>query len=131
MADETEIFLKIIVNSKQHSIADISSLLGVEPSFSMALGEIKKNGRVCDTNFWTFSSQGHVMTTVLDEHWNWIYSKLEPNEGTINFLQTTDAMLDVCGYHYDRPELTFSNTALSQISVLGFSVGWDVYDFSE
>jgi hypothetical protein len=76
--------------------AEITKMLGIEPTYTAFVGELKTNseGRTRTSKManWHLSSEGKLKSVLLEEHLDWLLDRLMNSKQAILHLQTIEGI---------------------------------------
>lgn len=114
------------------SPAEITSLMGVEPTEFRAVGDRFSSGRIAHKNWWQLQSPLARGDHLLQDYLEALLPVLEAKASVVKHLaKNSSAGVNCVGYYYaSNPGLHLSAALIARLAGLDLSVDFDLYNYA-
>jgi hypothetical protein len=127
----TRVYATFILRGKELDPQDVTDRLGITPYRSFKRGDRRTEKRKWPHGFWALTTDGHVQSTDLSVHLEWLVQQLEPSIQNIQDIVRSHEIGAEISCLWIFPEehngLVLSSQLMRKIADLGVELSFDIY----
>jgi hypothetical protein len=124
-------YATFILRGKGFNPDEVTSLIGINPSWSFKRGDWRTKTEKWRHNFWSLSSKGEVQSDDLSIHIQWLINQLESKIDKLLEIKKQNGVEGEISCFWILPtnheNLSISENVIGQIASLGIKLSVDIY----
>jgi len=125
------VYATFILRGKELDPQEVTDRLGITPWRSFRRGDMRTEKRQWPHGFWALTSDGHIHSTDLSMHLEWLVKQLEPTiQNVQDIVRNNEIDVEIsCLWIFPENHngLVLSSYLLRKIADLGVELSFDIY----